>query len=127
MLFYLSSGVFYVSRIVNCSWVCVCVGRGILNRVVCIYDWSMSAFCGSNCLIFIPFSLFLSAVQDETCTVLPLEPLDSDTARCNPGDLCSVMTCSSPRRTFFLHALSFECTSKPCITFLNQFSVYFHI
>ena len=36
-------------------------------------------------------------------------------------------TCSSPRRTFFLHALSFECTSKLCITFLNQFSVYFHI
>ena len=38
-----------------------------------------------------------------------------------------LMTCSSPRRTFFLHALSFECTSKLCITFLNQFSVYFHI
>ena len=36
-------------------------------------------------------------------------------------------TCSSPRRTFFLHALSFECTSKLCITFLNQFLVYFHI
>ena len=36
-------------------------------------------------------------------------------------------TCSSPRRTFFLHALSFECTSKLCIPFLNQFSVYFHI
>ena len=38
-----------------------------------------------------------------------------------------LVTCSSPRRTFFLHALSFECTSKLCITFLNQFSVYFHI
>ena len=37
------------------------------------------------------------------------------------------LTCSSPRGTFFLHALSFECTSKLCITFLNQFSVYFHI
>ena len=37
------------------------------------------------------------------------------------------LTCSSPRRTFFLHALSFECTSKLCITFLNQFSVYFRI
>ena len=36
-------------------------------------------------------------------------------------------TCSSPRRPLFLHALSFECTSKLCITFLNQFSVYFHI
>ena len=35
-------------------------------------------------------------------------------------------TCSSPRRTFFLHALSFECTSKLCGTFLNQFSYYFH-
>ena len=34
-----------------------------------------------------------------------------------------VMTCSSPRRTFFLHALSFECTSKLCGTFLNQFLV----
>ena len=38
-----------------------------------------------------------------------------------------LLTCSSPRQTFFLHALSFECTSKLCITFLNQFSVYFHI
>ena len=37
------------------------------------------------------------------------------------------MTCSSPRWTFFLHAISFECTSKLCITFLNQFSVYFHL
>ena len=36
-------------------------------------------------------------------------------------------TCSSPRRTFFLHALSFQCTSKLCGTFLNQFSDYFHI
>ena len=39
----------------------------------------------------------------------------------------TLQTCSSPRWTFFLHALSFECTSKLCITFLNQFSVYFHI
>ena len=38
-----------------------------------------------------------------------------------------IMTCSSPRRPLFLHALSFECTSKLCIMFLNQFSVYFHI
>ena len=37
------------------------------------------------------------------------------------------LTCSSPRRTFFLHALSFECTSKLCGTFLNQFLYYFHI
>ena len=36
-------------------------------------------------------------------------------------------TCSIPRRTFFLHALSFESTSKLCITFLNKFSVYFDI
>ena len=39
----------------------------------------------------------------------------------------SYKTCSSARRPLFLHALSFECTSKLCITFLNQFSVYFHI
>ena len=38
-----------------------------------------------------------------------------------------IMTCSSPRRLLFLHALSFECSSKLCITFLNQFTVYFHI
>ena len=38
-----------------------------------------------------------------------------------------IKTCSGPRRPLFLHALSFECTSKLCITFLNQFSVYFHI
>ena len=36
-------------------------------------------------------------------------------------------TCSSPRRPLFLHALSFECTSKLCGTFLNQFLYYFHI
>ena len=34
-------------------------------------------------------------------------------------------TCSSPRRTFFLHALSFQYTSKLCVTFLNLFLVYF--
>ena len=39
----------------------------------------------------------------------------------------SNMTCSSPRRQFFLHTFSFECTSKLCINFLNQFPVYFHI
>ena len=38
-----------------------------------------------------------------------------------------ILTCSSPRRPLFLHALSFECTSKLCIHFLNQFLVYFHI
>ena len=37
------------------------------------------------------------------------------------------MTWSSPRRPLFLHALSFDCTSKLCINFINQFSVYFHI
>ena len=36
-------------------------------------------------------------------------------------------TWSSPRNPLFLHALSFECTSKLCIDFLNQFSVYFYI
>ena len=36
-------------------------------------------------------------------------------------------TCSRPRRPLFLHALSFECTSKLCINFLNQFSFFFHI
>ena len=35
--------------------------------------------------------------------------------------------CSSPRQTIFLHALSFQCTSKLCVTFINQFLVYFHI
>ena len=39
----------------------------------------------------------------------------------------SSRTCSSPRHPLFLHALSFECTSKLCINVLNQFSVYFHI
>ena len=36
-------------------------------------------------------------------------------------------TCSSPRRPLFLHTLSFECTSKLCVTFLDQISVHFHI
>ena len=39
----------------------------------------------------------------------------------------SSRTCSSPRHPLFLHALSFECTSKLCINVLNRFSVYFHI
>ena len=40
--------------------------------------------------------------------------------------LTTYLTCSSPIWTFFLHALSFECTSKLCNTFINQFSVHFH-
>ena len=36
-------------------------------------------------------------------------------------------TCSSPRRTFFLQALSFQCTSKLCVNFLNLFLVYIFI
>ena len=36
------------------------------------------------------------------------------------------MTCSSPRRPLFLHALSFECTSKLCAIFINIIFVYFH-
>ena len=35
--------------------------------------------------------------------------------------------CSSPRRPLFQNALSFECTTKLCINFINQFLVYFHI
>ena len=38
-----------------------------------------------------------------------------------PGDLFQ------PKTSTFLHALSFECTSKLCGTFLNQFLYYFHI
>ena len=45
----------------------------------------------------------------------------------NPLELTYTWTSSSPRRTFFLHALSFDYTSKLYITFLNQFSVYSHI
>ena len=32
-----------------------------------------------------------------------------------------------PKTSIFLHALSFECTTKLCINFLNQFLVCFHI
>ena len=35
------------------------------------------------------------------------------------------MTCSSPRRPLFLHALSFECTSKLCIIFSTNFQFNF--
>ena len=67
--------------------------------------------CGGDipCIfpVFIEKSVSLRAAFDQPCSFL--------------------LTCSSPRRTFFLHALSCECTSKLCITFLNQFSVYFHI
>ena len=41
--------------------------------------------------------------------------------------LLLMATCSSPRLPLFLHALSFECTSKFCINFINQFSVYLRI
>ena len=43
-----------------------------------------------------------------------------------PIQFC-VMTWSILRCPLFLHALSFERTSKLCINFINQFSVYFHI
>ena len=56
-------------------------------------------------------TMFLEANCDQKLTTLKQSP----------------MTCSSPRRTFFLHALSFQCTSKLCGTFINQFSDYFHI
>ena len=36
-------------------------------------------------------------------------------------------TYSSPRCPHFIHVLSFESTTKLCINFLNQLSVYFHI
>ena len=42
-------------------------------------------------------------------------------------DTLTVYTWSSPRHPLFLHTLSFDCTSKLCINFINQFSVYFHI
>ena len=32
-----------------------------------------------------------------------------------------------PKTPLFLHALSFECTTKLCINFHGQFLVYFHI
>ena len=37
------------------------------------------------------------------------------------------MTWSSPRRPLFLHSLSFECTEKLCISFLNQLSFFSHL
>ena len=40
---------------------------------------------------------------------------------------CTLKTCSSPRHPLFLNALSFECTSKPCINFISQFSFYIYI
>ena len=42
-------------------------------------------------------------------------------------DIYDIMNWSSPRRPLFLHALSFQCTTKLCINFLNQFSFCFHI
>ena len=32
-----------------------------------------------------------------------------------------------PNTSIFLHALSFECTTKLCINFLNQFSLFSHL
>ena len=57
--------------------------------------------------------------SDDDYFLSRMDALDSNCRSC--------MTCSSPRRPLFLHALSFECTSKLCGTFLNQFSDYFHI
>ena len=37
-----------------------------------------------------------------------------------------IKTWFNPRRHFFLHALSFEWTTKLCIKYINQFSFYFH-
>ena len=42
-----------------------------------------------------------------------------------PIHTVSVGPMHKARRTFFLQALSFECTSKLCITFLDQFQFIF--
>ena len=51
----------------------------------------------------------------------------------SPGDSFAIpgegvilyQTCSSPRRTFFLHALSFECTSNCAVLFSTKFYIIF--
>ena len=45
----------------------------------------------------------------------------------SPNIRKALWTCSSPRRTFFLHVLSSECTSKLYDTFMSKFSVYSNI
>ena len=54
------------------------VGRGVLYQVGCLCERSLATFCSSTCLLFILFSPIISAVQSETCVVLPLGPLEAD-------------------------------------------------
>ena len=58
---------------------------------------------------------FIEMVVKGTLTNCPVTPVDI------ANDLFQ------PKTDLFLHALPFECTSKMCMTFLDQFLVYFHI
>ena len=65
-----------------------------------------------------------ATIINKSGKISDVRPFLSD---CSKLESVPIITFSSPRRTFLLHALSFEYTSKLCITFLIQFSVYFHI
>ena len=74
-----------------------------------------------------------SAIEDVTASIKD-QPYGAEilvaggiNANLEEPEVTLQVTCSSPRRPLFLHALSFECTSKLCGTFLNQFSDYFNI
>ena len=61
------------------------------NQVNCQSDGELATFCGRTCLLFILFLSFLSLIYSETCDVLPIRPLDDDTALWNLGSLYEAM------------------------------------
>ena len=108
-------------------WRCVMWRSGWLltnwGQMRCINDWIIKWRRHRYHRWWQLISLWVTVLAIKTPVITRSEMWWSGQLLTNRGYL----TCSSPRRPLFLQALSFECTSKLCITFLNQFSVYFHI
>ena len=98
----------YLSTIINC----------VLNRPVCIHVYviNLPVLVGETLPVCRPFPWVGGVFNKKTSVNVKM------VTTINVNETTS-MTWSGPRRPLFLHALSFECTSKMCINFINQFSV----
>ena len=67
----------------------------------------------------------ISNIDDIQSCVTPRKKIHSVQTTSTPTNLISLNELFHPKTS--TNALSFECTSKLCITFFNQISVYFHI
>ena len=117
--------------------VCVCLFLGIYNSRNTIVIWlgTLPLFEGvifNEFITTLPRVVSLAFLDSGCPVVCPTTRIHAMTQgviscmrKCDYFLKTTPMTCSSPRRPLFLHTLSFECTSKLCVTFLNQFSVFF--